>query len=169
MRIAMGHLESAKCIGGLSATSSLIPPKLYHLILPYPFKPHRGLSRVKRLAEDVRCTVWRDVCERHREFYLQRVEKWPEPVRNKTNLRATPTRSPNVVRKFSSTKCPAVLSFLPYAQLSLAFPRRKNALFLVVTRITRSPPRARRLAKSRGSSRSWQRSINHAPAVLHHF
>lgn len=39
MRIAMGHLESAKCIGGLNATLPLISPKLYHLILPYPFKP----------------------------------------------------------------------------------------------------------------------------------
>lgn len=45
MRVAIDHLESAKCIRGLSATPRRIPPKLYHLILPYPFKPPQIISR----------------------------------------------------------------------------------------------------------------------------
>lgn len=103
------HLESAKCIGELSATSPLIPPKLYLLVVPPLFfkqlriiscKTARKIYDAQRHAQGGSTFVsatWKVLFVTRRSCPKQDESQGQRPCDLRT-----------VVRKFSSAKCPVV-------------------------------------------------------------
>lgn len=131
IRIVMNHLESAKCIRGLSATPLRIPPKLYHLILPYPFKPPQIISRKtprgRSMTHNVAGTSAKDtessICNAWRGgrnlSETRRILGWrPRDLRM------------SFVNFHPRNALPSYRFIALYARRSLAFPRRKTCFSL---------------------------------------
>lgn len=134
------HLESAKCIGGLSATSPLIPLKLYLPVLPAlaplffkqpritscktPQKIYDATHKVVRRRQ----AMWRVLFVTHRSGYNLSETRWISGRRPR-DLRT-------VIRKFSSTKC----RFVSTVRVPCSLFHAGKVSFSIATRITRSLP-----------------------------